>query len=36
MLLFCAGASEMSELVAIAVIVGKGSKFKKMPDAIVL
>src|SRR5215467_570105 len=36
MFLFCAGASEAPKLIAIAVVVGKGAKFKKMPDPIML
>ena len=33
---FCPGASESAKLVAVAVIVSKRAKFKKMPDPIML
>src|SRR5437763_10728967 len=36
MFFFCPGASESAKLVAIAVVVGKRAKFKKMPDPVVL
>src|SRR5437667_5370649 len=36
MLLFCTGASEAPELVAVTMIIGKSAKFKKVPDAIML
>ncbi len=31
---FCPSASESPKLVAVAVVVGKRAKFKKMPDPI--
>src|SRR5204863_1924770 len=33
---FCPSASESPKLVAVAVVVGKRAKFKKMPDRIML
>ena len=35
-LLLCASASESSELVSVAVIIGKCAEFEKMPDPVVL
>src|SRR4051812_5837650 len=36
MFFFCPGTSESPKLVAVAVVVSKRAKFKKMPDPIVL
>src|SRR5262249_29126903 len=36
MLLFCAGPSESSKLVAVTVIISERAKFEEMPNAIVL
>src|SRR5436853_2410432 len=35
MLFFRAGAGKCAEFVPIVVIIGEGSEFKKMPDAVV-